>query len=280
MTRSDSPFRSASARAKGVLGRYFARFDDGEVMRWAFRGLVAGAVGVLVLDFGALMDANGAGAPDSGAAPAEIARPVLPPAVEGGETGSRSIDPRDFLRGDETALSRPIRFTLQPGGVLNAEGSIDVGAAARLSDELAARGEYVETVSLNSPGGALDDAIAIARMLRERAIAVRVEDGALCASSCPLVLAGGVTRSVAPEAAVGVHQFYAGTDSGTSAAQAMADAQLTTARISRHLATMGVDPALWLHALDTPPQALYYLSAEEMRGYGLVTGSAAVAQQR
>ena len=48
----------------------------------------------------------------------------------------------------------------------------------------------------------------------------------------------------------------------------MADAQATTARISRHLATMGVDPALWLHALDTPPRALYYFSPDEMADTG------------
>lgn len=40
----------------------------------------------------------------------------------------------------------------------------------------------------------------------------------------------------------------------------MADAQLTTARNSRLLIEFDVDPALWLHALDTPRRALYYLS--------------------
>ncbi len=34
---------------------------------------------------------------------------------------------------------------------------------------------------------------------------------------------------------------------------------------------MGIDPALWLHALDTPPQALYYFSPEELAKYRLVT---------
>ena len=62
-------------------------------------------------------------------------------------------------------------------------------------------------------------------------------------------------------------------------AQAMADAQMTTARISRHLIDMGVDPALWLHALDTPPQALYYFSPEELAKYRLVTTPVATAQK-
>jgi hypothetical protein len=57
----------------------------------------------------------------------------------------------------------------------------------------------------------------------------------------------------------------------------MADAQMTTARISRLLIELDVDPALWLHALDTPPRALYYLSADQMRKYRLVTEDAKLA---
>ena len=59
----------------------------------------------------------------------------------------------------------------------------------------------------------------------------------------------------------------------------MADAQATTARISRHLASMDVDPALWLHALDTPPRALYYFTAEEMARYRLATPIAKKAKK-
>ena len=60
----------------------------------------------------------------------------------------------------------------------------------------------------------------------------------------------------------------------------MSDAQVTTARISRHLSDMGVDPALWLHALDTPPRALYYLSGSELKTYRLVTAPAPVARKK
>src|SRR5690606_9345640 len=139
--------------------------------------------------------------------------------------------------------------------------------------------EYVKTVTLDSPGGALDDAMAMARILREKDIATEVADGAVCASSCPLFFAGGLTRTVGAKAAVGVHQFYAALQTTTPPAQAMSDAQATTARISRHLIDMGVDPALWLHALDTPPQALYYLSPEEMMRYRLVTAPVATARK-
>ena len=156
-------------------------------------------------------------------------------------------------------------------GVLQAAGSIDAGAAVRFEKELGERGEYVRTVSLDSPGGSLDDAMLMAQLIRDRNLSVEVRDGALCASSCPLVLAGGKSRSVAEKAAIGVHQFYAVTSRELGPEQAMADAQLTTARITRHLIEMGVDPALWLHALDTPPRRLYYLSAKELADYRLVT---------
>jgi hypothetical protein len=55
------------------------------------------------------------------------------------------------------------------------------------------------------------------------------------------------------------------------AGTAMSDAQTTTADIIAHLTKTGVDPALWLHALQTPPDRLYYFSAEEMTRLKLVT---------
>jgi hypothetical protein len=54
----------------------------------------------------------------------------------------------------------------------------------------------------------------------------------------------------------------------------MSRAQNVTARVSRHLAAMGIDQGLWLHALDTPPDRLYYLSPEELLEYDMVTATA------
>ncbi|MCR4268138.1 hypothetical protein [Nitratireductor sp. ZSWI3] len=169
-------------------------------------------------------------------------------------------------------ITPPVRFAVRPGGVLAVDGMIDQGAAARFRTMLdALRGE-VSTVTLDSPGGALGDAMAMARLIRRHGLATRVDDGAICASSCPLVLAGGVERQAGERALIGVHQFHA-VRTAASPAQAMADAQLVTARITRHLSEMGVDPALWLHALDTPPHDLYGLTQPEMLRYRLITAS-------
>ena len=99
--------------------------------------------------------------------PAAPSDPILPPAVET-DVPIPSDDPRRFVTTDEEILGRPMTFTLGSGGVLAAEGSIDPGSAARFAAEIEARGEYVKTVSLNSPGGALDDAMAMAKLVREQ----------------------------------------------------------------------------------------------------------------
>jgi hypothetical protein len=160
---------------------------------------------------------------------------------------------------------------------LRLTGSIDVGAAERFAAEIAARGEYVETIVLDSPGGSVVDALAIGDLIHESGLATMVGAGALCASSCPIVLASGAERFASPEAAIGVHQIYAAALSDDPqnalrvAGTAMSDAQTTTGEIISHLTRSGVDPALWLHALATPPDRLYYFTPEEMTGLKLVT---------
>lgn len=144
-------------------------------------------------------------------------------------------------------------------------GTIVPGAATSFADEIERRGDYVETVALNSPGGSVEDALVIGRLIRESGFNTAVGDGALCGSSCPLVLAGGVERIVSDNAAVGVHQIYAGAGGDDiGSAQAMSDAQSITARIARYLGEMGIDPLVWINAMETPPDRLYFLTMDEM----------------
>ncbi len=263
-------------RRSNWIVRYGSRFDDGEIVRWAFRGMLVATIIVLGLDLRDLGAANGWFL--TSVETPMTTQPVLPPAVEI-DSPEGVNDPRPFVTTDDGQLGQPMVFLLESGGRLKAEGTIDPGSVDRLAAEITARGEYVKTVSLNSPGGALEDAMAMARLLRERGLDTEIADGALCASSCPLVFAGGKHRAVAEKAAVGVHQFYAASETNAGPEQVMADAQVTTARISRHLASMDVDPALWLHALDTPPRALYYFTPDEMARYRLVTVGAKKAKK-
>jgi hypothetical protein len=250
------------------------RLAVAKAVLWAFGGLLLGAIGVLALDPRDRSEQDGWWSLEVPAL-SPTSEPLLPTVQNG--LPSPPDDPRRFVTASEATLGQPMRFTLETGGVLAAKGSIDPGAAERLASELKARGKQVRVVSLNSPGGTLDGAMAIAKLVRGKGLATEVADGALCASSCPLLLAGGLTRTVGAEAAVGVHQFYEAMKTTTAPDQAMADAQITIARISRHLIDMGVDPVLWLHALDTPPQTLYYFSSGEMAKYRLATAPVSTA---
>lgn len=257
---------------KGIGARLVhavAAVEDGAILRTAFFVMLAGTAWVLISDY---MDLNQVQPADLAVMPGD---PLLP-AVERPEIdpSNPAYRPLEHITTPPEQLTEPLSIELVGGGVLMLSGTIVPGAATRFAAEIAARGDYVETVALNSPGGSVDDALLIGRMIRENGFATAVGDGALCGSSCPLVLAGGIERLVSDSAAVGVHQIYAGAG-GTEigSAQAMSDAQAVTARITRYLDEMGIDPLLWVNAMETPPDRLYFLTTEEMEETALAGSS-------
>ncbi|GGF94168.1 hypothetical protein GCM10010924_22970 [Rhizobium wenxiniae] len=247
-----------------TIGEAIRRIDDGVLMRCVFYVLLAASLTFLVIDVREITTAN---AELPGFDPMHDDQPVLPPALTDGRPASPPVEPAS----PSEVLRKAMTFELKPGGVLMAEGTIDPGAAGRFAQEIEARGEYVKTVHLNSPGGSVDDAIAMSKLIREKKLQTIIASRGLCASSCPIVFSGGVERIAEKEAVIGVHQVFNGSRDRPSAEQAMSSAQSTTARVARHLEEMGIGSALWLHALETPPDRLYYLSEKEMADFKLVT---------
>ncbi len=115
-------------------------------------------------------------------------------------------------------------------------GKIVPGSAALLGAALGRLGQRSVPVLIDSPGGNVDEALSMGRMIRERKLDVVVSGTALtncghgdqaclarmragqhpgylaagivaCASACVLVLAAGTHRSVPPNSYVGVHQM-------------------------------------------------------------------------
>lgn len=254
---------AVKARRKSLFG-WLA--DDGAVLRVAFFAMLAGTVGVLYIDWRELSQASG----DASMLP-DI--PLLPGLLPGLAPSSRG----PAVTTDPALLEQPLVVELGVGGVLQLTGTIDQGSAERVATELAARGEYVTRVALNSPGGVVEEAMGIGRLLLAQGLRTSVAAGAICASSCPLILAGGKEREASRAAAIGVHQVYAlaRADQVPTGAQgagrAMSEAQRTTAAITRYLQETGVDPAIWVHALETPPEQLYFLTPEELERYRLAT---------
>ncbi|WP_275789582.1 ATP-dependent Clp protease proteolytic subunit [Pararhizobium gei] len=257
------------------LKAYALSVDDGMMMRHFFHGLLVTSLVFIVIDWRELGTANPQLPGFDPMQPQAV--PVLPPALTEGEPQNAPSD----VTADPETLKQAIRFELKPGGILLAEGAIDPGAAARFASEIEARGEYVKTVQLNSPGGAVGDALAMSTLIREKKLDTRVASGALCASSCPIVMAGGIGRTAETDAVIGVHQVFNGSKEKLSPERAMSEAQRTTADVTRHLAEMGIKPGVWLHALETPPDRLYYLTGEEMKEFALTTeGATPVAEAK
>ncbi|MDB5612984.1 MAG: hypothetical protein JWQ22_637 [Devosia sp.] len=263
----------ANARALSEESPFYRRWvqrvadlDDGNILRVAFFALLAGTASVLFVDFRELTASEGA-------ALAVPMQPILPPFNPDGPADGANPQ----VTTSPELLEQPLEIALGTGGELKLTGSIDVGSADRFAAEIAARGEYVQTVVLDSPGGSVMDALAIGSLIHDNGLATKVAAGSLCASSCPIIFASGAERIASAEAAVGVHQIYAAALSGDQqdalrvAGTAMSGAQSTTAEIITHLTKTGVDPALWLHALETPPDRLYYFTPEEMTRLKLVT---------
>lgn len=244
-----------------------AAFEDGAIIRAAFFGLLTATAVILYLDYTEL------NASQPALATAPELTPILPafdPTVPEGKPGPAVTTPIEQLH-------QPLTAALVSGGTLQLTGTIDPGAAARVEAEIAARGEYVRTVALDSPGGAVADALAIGRLIRDKGYGTSVAAGALCASSCPLIFAAGRERLATARSAIGVHQIYAAAPADSllsriaAAGQAMSDAQTLTAQISRYLKGMGVDEEVWLKALETPPDRLTYFSADELKRLNLAT---------
>jgi hypothetical protein len=249
------------------IGEAIRRLDDGVLLRGVFY-LMLGISGIfLVTDVREIANAK---TETPGYDPMRETDPVLPPALTEGRPAAPPVEPSS----PADVLRKAMTFNLTTGGVLKAEGAIEPGAAERFATEIEARGEYVKTVSLNSPGGSVGDAIAMSKLIREKKLATLVVTKGLCASSCPIVFAGGVTRVAEKDAVIGVHQVFNGGRSRPSADEAMSGAQATTARVTRHLQEMGIGSGLWLHALETPPDRLYYLTPKEMTDFKLTTSPA------
>lgn len=161
-----------------------------------------------------------------------------------------------------------LRFTVE-GDTALLTGQIAPGDATRFSEWLDADATF-DTIRLHSPGGSVQDALAIGAAIRNAELATVMEPGDICFSACPYVLASGTTRTIPDDAMVGVHQHYFGENTALPAFLAIEDIQFGQAEVMAHLDAMGIDVRMMQHALSTPPEAIYVLLPEELVEYRMV----------
>ena len=251
------------------LHRWFTEGGEDQMLRWLLRVLLIATVSVLALDLSAMTGFR----PDSlwREAMEQPVLPDMPPVttdVPVTPDGGRRVVP---ARKADGAMAKPMTFSLGKNGRLIATGMIAPGSADAFAAEVNARGEYIKTVVLSSPGGSVSDALEIGRLIRTKGFATEVEKDKICVSSCPLVFVGGVKRAAGANAIIGVHQVFAPDPAEAARHDTMSEAQRVSARCQRYLADMGVDLKMWVHAMETPKDRLFIFPANELRELNIVT---------
>lgn len=184
------------------------------------------------------------------------------------------VVPRYADPGDAPTITLPhelpprLTFTVEEaadyGQVLLMNGPIVAGDAERFAAFLASLVDVPEDVVLNSPGGIVDEALAIGRALRSREMDTVILPGMACVSACPYILAGGVERHVSLRGVVGLHQHYYETPGYMPVFWAVKDIQYNQARTMTYLIEMGIDPSVMRFGLSTPPDDIYVLIEQEL----------------
>lgn len=190
-----------------------------------------------------------------------------------------------------------------------AEGKIDMAAATRFRKFIKRIGDTHLPIYFNSPGGYLEQALAIGNTLRENRMTARVgrtvasecgfeaqdsdvciklkQSGralhgeiwlryAQCNSACPFLILGAVNREIAPEASLAVHSpritfsFTNGVPTREIRTAALQQAQARADRmVSDYLRKMGADPGLLAAARSVPFEGLRILTRDEIARFGI-----------
>lgn len=198
-------------------------------------------------------------------------RPYLPRATPLRRSSKGPTMPGYAKPPTHESIGKKMTFVRGPKGTASAVGRIEPGTAAEFIDFIEGQGGEVKSLYLHSPGGSVQDALTMSKLLREKDILTQVPDDAYCASSCPILFSGGKERTVGNNAWVGVHQIYATQTTPGDLADGMSQAQAITAEVQQHLVDMGVDTRAWLHAMKTPSDQLYIFTPKELKEYKLAT---------
>jgi hypothetical protein len=210
-------------------------------------------------------------------------------------------------------LATPIEFYLAHGDAnacgpgcsewIAAEGKIDGGAADRFRQLLRKLGERRPPILFHSPGGKVNDALELGRLIRDKKFAVSVGQTVplgcgsdkqaanacearkragqaveaelspttyMCNSSCVYALAGGTVRLVPPWVKLGIHDLGVDPNSnvprGVSLTTVM---RLSHARVRSYLRAMGIDDLLFSAAVATPFESIKLVQRDDIVRFGI-----------
>ncbi len=163
-------------------------------------------------------------------------------------------------------------------------GEIAGGDAEKVSKTLD-QFPFVSAVQIDSPGGAVGEALNLGRVLRQRAFTVvvgsseqRFVEGkgivasrspGQCYSACVYILAGGAERLRVAGSKIGVHQFSGHV--GGSTADAISASQEISAALISYLQKMQVDPSILVRSASAKPEEISLMNDSDALRLHLLT---------
>jgi hypothetical protein len=264
----------------GRLEAMFNAIPEGAVLRGLFAGLMVATLLLVALDFLALQErSDDLSLLDERTEPVEMARPkkddnlrpYLPRTMPVAPGGGRLTLPGYERSPSSKAMREAMVFKLGVKGKASGVGLIKPGTAKAFERFLEKHGGEVKQITLHSPGGSVSDALEMARTIRKMKLTTLVPSNGYCASSCPLVFAGGEKRIAEKEAWIGVHRIFTLKSVLGTLQEGMAAAQSISARCQNFLIEMDVSPRVWIHAMTTPKNRLYVFTPDELTELKLAT---------
>jgi hypothetical protein len=159
----------------------------------------------------------------------------------------------NIYRGDAEMGSYAFRV-LRDGRELEFSGGITFGAAKDFQRFLDAMG-VVQVVHLNSPGGRLQEAERIGRLLQDRKLSTYVVNE--CLSACTHIFLSGRERLISPEGRLGFHQ-------PDGPGLTMEERRTMLADEEQRLRELGVSAGFARKAILAPPDNMWYPSVGEL----------------
>ena len=125
------------------------------------------------------------------------------------------------------------------------------------------------SIAISSPGGDVDAAMKLGRLLRRLEATISIKREYTCVSSCVLVLIGAVHRRILGR--VGIHRPYIKTPKQAVTREAITLAyQNNLRRLHQYLSEMNVSERLADAMMAIPPEKLRYLSKSDLQDYGVL----------
>lgn len=143
----------------------------------------------------------------------------------------------------------------------------------RVSAMAARMGLDRRVLELDSSGGHVEEALRAGDVIAESGWTIEVKPDDVCHSSCVLVLAAGDDRRI--EGAVGIHRMIRIRSQASTRAELNRELRAVHAQMKDYLERNGASVAIADLMMTVPNRQLRLLTADELRGFGLVGRNAA-----